>query len=120
MISIIPGMPENVVAVTAAGQVTGEDYQTVLIPKVDQALARSEKIRFLYHIGPEFKKFTTTALWDDAKVGLQHWREFERIAVVTDVEWICTMVRTLGAAMPGAVQTFTNGEIEDAKTWITE
>ncbi len=120
MIKLIPDMPPNVVAFTAAGQVTGEDYENVIIPLVDEKIDQYKKIRLLYHLGPDFKKFTTTALWDDAKIGFHHLRGFERVAVVSDVTWILTMAKGIGLTMPMEVRTFANDELDEAKTWISE
>ena len=120
MIELIPAMPPNVIAFTASGQVTGEDYQEVIIPLVDEKIARYEKIRLLYHLGPDFKKFTTTALWDDAKIGFHHLRGFERVAVVSDVGWIVTMAKGIGLTMPMEIRTFSNDELGDAKAWVSE
>ncbi len=120
MIELITEMPANVVAFSAIGRVTGDDYQQVLVPAVEKTLQSHSTIRFLYYLGPEFKKFTTTALWDDAKVGVQHWSDFEKIAVVSDIGWIQTMVKGIGVTMPGAVRTFPNDELDKAKVWISE
>lgn len=38
MIEITPGMPDNIRAITAHGMVTARDYDTVLLPTVDEAL----------------------------------------------------------------------------------
>jgi len=119
MIKLLNGLPSNVVAFTATGQITGEDYKNVLVPTVEKKFKEHDKIRILYHLGPEFKKFTTTALWDDARVGFHHLTGFERIAVVSDVKWIRTMAQGIGLAMPGAVRTFANSELEQAKDWIS-
>ena len=35
MIEIMSGLPENVVAAIANGEVTGEDYEKVLIPAIE-------------------------------------------------------------------------------------
>ena len=120
MIELIHDMPPNVVAFTASGQVTGEDYENVIIPLVDEKIQQHEKIRLLYHLGPDFKKFTTTALWDDAKIGFHHLRGFERVALVSDVGWILTMARGIGLTMPMEVRTFSNDELNQAKTWLSE
>jgi hypothetical protein len=120
MISLLSEMPPDVLAFTASGQVTGEDYEKVLVPAIDKKLAEHDKLRILYHIGPEFKKFTTTALWDDAKIGLHHLTDFERIALVTDVNWLRTTVTVIGRTMPGRIRAFTNGEFDQAKDWISE
>jgi hypothetical protein len=120
VIKLIPDLPPNVVAFTASGQVTGEDYENIIIPLVDEKIEQHEKIRLLYHLGPEFKKFTTTALWDDAKIGFHHLNGFERVAVVSDVGWILTMARGIGLTMPVKVRTFSNDELDEAKTWLSE
>lgn len=120
MIELIPGMPPNVVAFTASGQVTGEDYENIIIPLVDEKIMQHDKIRLLYHLGPDFKKFTTTALWDDAKIGFHHLRGFERVAVVSDVGWILTMAKGVGLTMPMDVHTFSNEALDEAKAWISE
>jgi hypothetical protein len=118
MIEIIEGMPSNIVAALASGQVTGDDYEKVLVPAIDLALEQHEKIRLLYQFGPEFKKFTTTALWDDAKVGFHHLTDFDRVAVICDVGWIVTMVKGIGMTLPGEIRTFGNREFDRAETWI--
>ena len=111
-------MPANVVAVRASGQVTGDDYKNVLVPAIEEKLNQYDQIRLLYHLGPELRKFTTTAFWDDAKVGFHHLKDFERIAVVTDIPWIRTMTKGIGLMMPGRVRTFVNEEFDQAKEWL--
>jgi hypothetical protein len=120
MLELMSGMPDTVVAVRATGQVSGADYKTVLIPAIEEKFQTCDRIRFLYFIDAEFKKFTTTALWDDARVGLHHLTGFERIAVCSDVSWIRTMVKGIAIAMPATLRLFETGELEAAKTWISE
>jgi hypothetical protein len=36
MIEIIDGLPANVLGVSAEGKITGSDYETVLIPALDE------------------------------------------------------------------------------------
>jgi hypothetical protein len=120
MIRLLPEMPAHVVAASASGQVTGEDYEMILVPAIEKALQKHEKIRLLYQLGPEFRKFTTTALWDDAKVGFHHLTDFDRVAVVTDVSWMITMARGLGMTLPCEVRTFANDELDEAVGWIVE
>ena len=70
MLQAMEGLPENVIAVSASGRVTGSDDAAVLVPAVERARARHRRIRFLYRIGAGFDGFTAAALWDDATVGL--------------------------------------------------
>lgn len=120
MIEKIPDLPENVLGFTAKGTVTANDYETVLIPAVEALFARQGKVRFLYHLGEGFSGFEGAAMWDDAKLGLRHLRGWERIAVVSDVEWIRGAIRVFGLAIPGHVRVFHNRELTEAKRWIGE
>lgn len=120
MIERIAELPENVLGFTAKGTVTAADYETVLVPAVEASLAQRPRVRLLYHLGSEFSGFEAGALWDDAKVGLRHLGAWERIALVTDVEWIRIATKALGFAMPGQVRVFSDGELAAAKAWLSE
>lgn len=120
MLERIQGLPDNVLGFEAKGEITGADYETVLIPAVEEMLARQKSIRFLYHIGGEFSGFDAKAMWDDAKVGLQHLTAWERVAVVTDVGWLRTAMKAFGFVMPGHVRVFGNSELTEARQWLSE
>lgn len=118
MIELMSDLPADVLGLAASGEVTAQDYETVVIPAVEDALKLHEKIRLLYYIGPEWTGFTAGAMWDDAKVGLAHRAAWEKVAVVTDVPWIHAGVKYFGFTIPGEVKLFGNGELAAAKAWV--
>jgi SpoIIAA-like len=118
MIERIPDLPGNVLGFSAKGAVTGKDYESTIIPAVEEMIGRLSKVRLLYHLGPEFSGFDAAALWDDAKVGLGHVRAWERVAVVTDVDWIRMATKAFAFAMPGEVRVFRNAEMATAREWL--
>ena len=120
MIETIPGLPDGVLGFNARGAVTAKDYETVIIPAVEAQFARKKKVRFLYHLGPEFTGFEVAAMWDDAKLGLTHFTGWEKMAVVTDVPWIRITIEAFGLAMPGRVRVFHNSELAAAREWLGE
>jgi hypothetical protein len=120
MIEQIPNLPANVLGFTARGTVTASDYESLLIPAVEAVFARSAKARFLYHLGKDFSGIDAAAMWDDTKLGLKHLTGWERMAVVSDVEWIRGAVRIFGLAIPGHVRVFHNAELAEAIRWISE
>jgi len=113
-------MPRSVIGFAVSGTVTGEDYDSVLIPAVEAMLAKQNTIRMLYSIGPDFTGYQMAAMWDDAEMGLRHLTAWERIAVVTDVDWIRPAVKMFGFVMPGQVRVYENDELADAKRWLGE
>jgi len=62
MIEKIPDLPDNVLGFTAKGTVTGNDYESTIIPAVEELFSRQEKVRFLYHLGEDFTGFEATAM----------------------------------------------------------
>jgi len=118
MMRLIPDLPDYVVGVSASGEVDAKDYETVLMPALESALKKHKQIRILYQLSPEFTGFTSRAMWDDAKLGLAHWKAWERIAVVTDVHWVSSATQMFAFAMPGLVKVFPNNELAEAEKWI--
>jgi hypothetical protein len=118
MLERIPDLPDNVLGFVAKGELTGDDYDKILIPAVDQALASHEKIRLLYVLGEEFDGITGGAIWGDTRVGFSHITRWEKIAIVSDKEWLRHAVDIFGYLMPGEVKGYTTKELSDARTWV--
>jgi hypothetical protein len=118
MLKPLPNLPAHVVGFMASGQVTASDYESVLIPAIESAIKQHGRVRLLYQIGPAFAGFTAGAMWDDAKVGVSHLRAWERVAVVTDVEWIAWAVRLFRFAIPCPAKVFANSQYAEAVDWI--
>lgn len=118
MLERIAGLPENVIGFVAKGELTSQDYEKELIPAVDRALERHDKVRLLYVLGGEFDGLTAGAIWDDTKVGVSHVTRWEKIAVVTDKDWVRHSVDIFGYLIPGEVKAFTTAEEPAARQWI--
>ncbi len=119
MIELIEGFPENVLAVSCKGQVTKGDYEQILIPAVEKALQRRDKIRLYYRIGPEFEGIAPSAVLEDVKVGFSHLTRWERIALVTDIEWIRLSMRSFAFLLPCPIKCFALDAESQARQWIS-
>jgi hypothetical protein len=53
-----------------------------------QALKNHEKLRLYYETAADFSGIDPGAVWEDIKVGMEYFTRWERMAVVTDIEWI--------------------------------
>lgn len=118
MIENIEGFPDNVIALIAKGQVTKKDYEQLVIPKVATALKRHDKIRLYYELGSQFSGIDAGAAWEDLKVGVEHLTRWERMAVVTDVDWIRHMINAFRFLMPGQMRVFATAQTSEARAWI--
>lgn len=96
------------------------DYSDVLIPEIEKALEAHERLRLLVVIGKSFSGFELGAAWEDMKLGLSHWRGFDRIAVVAGQGWIASAARMMAPLMPCPVQIFLPDHEEEARRWLRE
>jgi hypothetical protein len=120
MLALIPDLPDHVLGLKATGTVSSGDYEAVLVPELERMLAAHARVRLLYVLAEGFDNYTRGAAWEDAKVGMRHFTSFERVAVVTDVDWIETGVKAFGFVMPGDVRVYDGHELDQAREWVCE
>jgi hypothetical protein len=118
MIRIMCELPPAVLGFEAIGRVTAQDYQTVMMPELQQVVGDGGRLRLVYYLGPRFEGFTVGAMLDDALVGVGHPRSWERIAVVADKEWVHKSFGLFGALVPAEVRIFRNAELDAAVSWV--
>ncbi len=117
MIRALDGMPPGVLGFEAVDDVEKEDYEDVLVPAVNAAIAEHGKVRLVYVLGPEFDDYEGGAVWEDLELGARHPASFERVAVVTDARWAGPAIRVLSVLWPGQARAFPLSQLESAKKW---
>lgn len=120
MIEVLSGFPPTVMGFAYKSQVTKEDYEYVLIPAVERALADYKKVRLYFQIDPDFAGMEAGAFWDDFKLGMGYLFRWDRIAVVTDVEWIRHTFKAFSFVIPCATRVFRLEEVSTATEWVIE
>jgi hypothetical protein len=120
MIQLLGGMPAGVLGLRAIDDVEEEDYQNVVVPAVEAAIAEHGKVRLVYVLGPEFDEYEGEAAWEDLKLGVRHPASFERIAIVTDARWAGAATRIFSVLWPGQVRAFPLADLEAAKRWAAD
>ena len=109
--------PDGVLGFKAVGEIEKSDYDEVLGPAVRAMLDERDELRFVYVVGDEFDGYSASAVFEDAKLGLGHLTKWERIAIVTNHEWLRRSMAMFGWMMPGEVKTFSLAEVDDAIGW---
>jgi hypothetical protein len=113
-------LPDNVLGISATEKITGADYETILIPALEKKLQTNPKLRMLYHIATDFEGFEFSAIWDDAKLGMQHLSEWDRVALVSDHNIINSSVKFFVHLIKAQIKIFKGAELDEAKEWIAE
>lgn len=117
MIKVIHDMPPGTVGLEAVGKVTAEDYEQVLKPALEDALTHKD-VRLMYVLGEEFDTHAPEAAWADTRLWARNMNAWERIAVVSDADWLEHSLKTLGWLVPGEIKVFETDEVLDAKRWL--
>ena len=117
--TILSGYPPDVLAIRAEGHLTGEDYRTVLVPRIEKMIAAEGRVKLLYELGPGFEGLSAGAVWEDARLGIWHLADFARIAVVTDIGWIRAGLKLFVPLIPCPVQVFALEDRTEAAEWIS-
>ena len=118
MLQIVPGFEHDTVAIVASGVVSGDDYEQLLLPVIEEKLKDHASIRFWYEFGQDFKGMSVGALWDDAMLGLFHLSDFSRIAIIVDDNVMRAFASVLAAMIPCPVKVFSLAEYDEAKAWF--
>src|ERR1700740_3634226 len=87
VIERLSDMPPGTIGFRVTGEIQREDYDQVLVPELERAVASGEGLRTLYLV-EKFKEIDPSALWADAKVGfnlgIRHHDAWVRSAIVTE------------------------------------
>ncbi|GER08477.1 hypothetical protein GCM10007972_26200 [Iodidimonas muriae] len=118
MIRILKGFPKNALGVSHVGHVSAEDYAHILLPEIEKRIRRYGNVRLLVRISDDFQGFEPGAIWSDAKLGLRHWLDFSRLALVSDLRWLRDSTLFFGAFFPHPLKVFADDEFEAARAWL--
>ena len=121
MVERISDMPEGTIGFRVDGDVEREDYTKLLRPALEKAMASGRSLRTLYVI-EDLDDMEAGALWEDSKLGfdlgIRHHKQWERSAIVTDIEWMARATKLFAWMIPGEARVYPLAELEDAKRWV--
>jgi hypothetical protein len=116
MITVIEDLPPGTIGFRASGKVSEEDYDAVLAPAVKAAL-EAGRVRLLYVLADE-TSYSAGAMWADTKLWAGNLRGWDRVAVVSDADWLENAVKAFGWMMPGEVKVFDDDDEDEARAWL--
>jgi hypothetical protein len=110
------GLPPGVLGFEVDGELHADDYRNVLLPAVEAAIRAGERIRIVL-VFERFDGLSGGALWQDLKMGVEHLTHWDRIALVTDIDWMIHLTALFGWMTPGELKHFPLAEREAAIAW---
>jgi hypothetical protein len=111
-------MPPGTLGFEAVGEVDDDDWEDAVEPVLRREIAEGNRLRLLYLLGPEARDVEGDALKVDTGFRARHATSFERIAVVSDEDWVRPALRALSFLMPGKAKGFPTRDLAGAKAWL--
>ena len=122
MIEPLAGLPAGVLGFRFSGPVSREEYVDVLLPELKDRLEHGEPIRVAFLLADDFGWFRPGALWEDLKFstgsGVPHHDAWERMAIVSDADWVRHALAAFGWLVPGEVRAFLTPQLDEATAWL--
>jgi hypothetical protein len=108
----------KVLTVQATGKLTREDYDYFL-PIVERLIREHGKLRILFDM-KKFRGWTGSALWQDLKFDIKHFRDIDRLAVVGDKAWQHGMALFCRPFTTATIRYFDRSQTDQAIAWIED
>jgi hypothetical protein len=121
LIEKVTDLPAGTIGFRASGKIASDEYRQVMEP-IYAALERGEKLNIYFELADDFNGLDLGALWQDMKVagpvGLKHRSSWERMALVTDKDWVRHGASAFGWLAPGELRLFDLAERDEARAWL--
>lgn len=113
-------MPAGTIGFEAVGEVEDDDWEETVEPVLRQEIAAGRNVRLLYLIGTRAREVEGDAMSADTGFRVRHATSYERVAVVSDEDWIRPALLALSFLLPGKARGFRVRDLAEAKAWLAE
>jgi SpoIIAA-like len=123
LIETVTNLPSGTLGFRASGKITSEEYRQMVEP-IYAALERGEKLNIYFELADDFDGLDLGALLQDVQaagsVGLKHRSSWQRMALVTDKDWVRRGASAFGWLAPGELRLFELAERDNGRAWLVE
>jgi len=107
---------ERLLEVHVTGKLTKESYEK-LVPAVDAQIKQYGKLHILF-VMKDFHGWTASAMWEDLKFDMKHWKDIERVALVGDKKWEKGMAAFCKPFTKAHICYFELTQLDEARAWL--
>lgn len=108
-------LPPGVIGFESTGWVHARDYRFVIAPAVAKAAAQG-RVRCVVVLD-DFAGLTPGAVWHDLRLGVENFRAWERVALVTDHPMVSVAMPLFSWLAPGTLKRFSLDDRPNAIAW---
>jgi len=108
----------KVLAVQVSGKLMKTDYER-FVPEFERLIAQHGATRLLFDM-TDFHGWEASAMWEDAKLGIRHFSNIERLAMVGETRWQHGMAIVCKPFTKATVRYFDQADRASAHAWVAE
>lgn len=106
----------NIIEIELSGKLGREEYDR-FAPELERLIHQYGRIRLLIFIH-DFHGWRLAAAWQDIKFDLQHFKNFEKIALVGENKWQEWISNIALPFATGEIRFFRRGKLNEARAWL--
>jgi SpoIIAA-like len=118
MLRRIDDMPAGTLGFEAVGEVEDDDWRDAVEPALRETIAAGSGVRMLYLVGPRSQEVEGDAVGAEARFRARHLSSFDRLAVVSDEDWMRPALAAFSFLLPGRAKAFRTADLATAKEWL--
>ena len=119
MVELLPDFPPHVAAYRATGAIGKEEYEKIVMARVDEVARQYGKINFLVLLETDISNYSIGSAIDYLKVSFEHFFKWNRMAIVTDQRGVEKFYEAISPLVHGEVKGYSINEFEEAKQWVS-
>lgn len=102
--------------ISLSGKLDKADYEQ-FVPEIERVIKEQGKLRLLVLLH-DFHGWDLSALWEDIKFDLKHFRDIERLALVGHSKWEQGMAAFCKPFTTAQLRYFDESKLAEAEQWI--
>jgi len=116
MLEILPESSGNVIGARVGGRLGGDECK-LLAGRIEALIEEHKTVRLLLDVS-ECDRVDPAAAWEEFVMGVKHWNDLERIAIVGGAKWSHAAANTLNRLAHGEAEHFSAAELAGAWVWV--
>ena len=118
MMEVATGFPRDILALVWHEKLSDDDVRCDMTPQERDSRAGKHDMRLLAKVVDPDRFNSEIATLEDLSQGVGQWRDYGRIAVVTDEPLFRHAVQFFGPFFHSPIRVFSNAQSLDARTWV--
>jgi hypothetical protein len=118
MMEVLSGHSDDVFSAIWHDPVSDDDVRASMTPEERDRRAGRHDVRLLAKVLHGEKPASNVEILESSTFGFGQWRDFGRIAIITDEPWMRHAVQFFAPFFHGPVRVFANAQAAEARVWI--